>query len=104
MKYSYRYPKLNLSEYTTIRRYGKGSLNEVVREIYPNGSHLAQIVKIERIALDDIDTLVLLNDTHTRNRENAYSLIQSFYKKPINFKKERFFLYHLKVIQTLKRD
>ena len=101
MKYTHDYAKLKLSKYTTIRRYKKVNLHDIVLESFPSGCHKAQVVKIERKTLDEVDILLLLRDTDERSRTKACLLIQSFYKKPIDFKKELFYIYHLKVIQNL---
>ncbi|GAH65091.1 unnamed protein product, partial [marine sediment metagenome] len=37
MKYSKRYSKLFEKEYTTIRRYPKGKVGDVINETYPHG-------------------------------------------------------------------
>lgn len=101
MKYSHNYAKLKVSNYTTIRRYKKANLHDIVVETFPSGCHKAQVVKIERKALDDIYLTELLFDTDCNSRKEAYRLFQSFYKKPIDFKKELFYIYHLSVIQNL---
>ena len=95
MKYSHNYGKLKVHNYTTIRRYSKGKVGDVVLETYPKGKHYAKIVKIERKALDDIYWTDLIFDTDCDTRGDAYRLFQSFYKKPINFANEKFYIYYL---------
>ena len=96
MKYSHDYAKLRVHNYTTIRRYSKGKVGDIVQETYPSGTHLAKIVKIERRALDDVYLTELMFDTDCNSRGEAYRLFQSFYKKPIDFKNEKFYIYYLK--------
>jgi len=93
---------LKCANYTTIRRYSKGKVGDITKEIYPAGSHLAKIIKIERRALDDIYFTELIFDTDCDTRGEAYRLFQSFYKKPIDFAKERFFIYYLRKINEVK--
>lgn len=96
MKYSHAYAKLRVHNYTTIRRYKKGNVGDIVLETYPSGSHYAEIVKIERKALADIYLTELMFDTDCNSRAEAYELFQSFYKKPIDYEREKFYIYHLK--------
>lgn len=96
MKYSHNYTKLLLNEYTTIRRYPKGKVGKIVKESYPKGWHFAKIIKIERSAISRIPISLLQCDTDLLFRDEIYALFQSFYKKPINFDKERFYIYCLK--------
>ena len=96
MKYSKDYTKLKLKKYTTIRRYPKGSVGKVVVEYYPSGKHYARITKIERKPFVDIPTDLLLDDTDTFTREEAFELIQSFYKKPIDVFNEKLYIYHMR--------
>ena len=102
MKYSHRYLKLFEEKYTTIRRYSKGKVGDRVPETYPNGSHLAIIRKIEKKALDALDELFLYKDTGCTEREDSYKLIQSFYKKPIDFANEKFYIYYLEKLKGVK--
>ena len=96
MKYSKNYAKLNVSNYTTIRRYPKGKIGNIILEKYPSGEHYAKIIKIERKALDDIYLTDLIFDTDCDTRKEAYELIQSFYKKPIDFQNEKLYIYKLR--------
>lgn len=95
MKYSHNYSKLEQKEYTTIRRYSKGKVGRGLTETYPGGYHFAQIVKIERKPLIQVSTELLLKDTDCETREEAIELIQSFYKKPIDYFSEKFYIYHM---------
>jgi len=82
-------------DYTTIRRYSKGKIGDIITETYPNGKHKAKIVKIERKTLDNLEDLFLYKDTGCSEREDSYKIIQSFYKKPIDFENEKFYIYYL---------
>ncbi len=95
MKYSHNYTKLDYPYYTTIRRYSKGKVGDIVIEKYPKGQHKARIIEVQRKSLDNIPTHVIEFDTDTNSRGMAYELIQSFYKKPIDFKNEKFYIYTL---------
>ena len=95
MKYSHDYAKLRVHNYTTIRRYPKGKVGDVVLETYPSGRHYARIVKIEQRALAEIYLTELMFDTDCNTRGDAYKLFQSFYKKPIDFQNEKFYIYYL---------
>lgn len=98
MKYSHNYSKLQKNEYTTIRRYPKGKIGKIVLEKYPSGYHYAEIIGIERKSCIQISTPFLLEDTDCLSRHEALDLIQSFYKKPIHYYKEKLYIYHLKKI------
>ena len=98
MKYSEDYFKLQQNEYTTIRRYKKGKVGEIVSETYPSGSHYAKIIKVEKKTLDELDEMFLYHDTGYSEREGSYKIIQSFYRKPIDFKNEKFYIYYLKKV------
>ncbi len=103
MKYSHQYSKLDKDEYTTIRRYAKGKVGDIVNETYPNGEHLATITKVERVALNYIPIYILQLDTDLEEREDIYELFQSFYKKPIDFENERFYKYTLEKLLSEER-
>ena len=96
MKYSHDYSKLQKEEYTTIRRYSKGKIGDLVLETYPSGQHYARIIKIVKKPLAKLSTNFLISDTDLNNRLEIYSLFQSFYTKPINFTNEKFYIYYLK--------
>ena len=95
MRYSHNYAKLKVHNYTTIRRYPKGKVGDIVLEIYPEGKHFSKIVKIERKTLGQLLLTELMFDTDCNTRNDAYDLFQSFYKKPINFHKDRFYIYYM---------
>lgn len=97
MKYSKKYSKLLNNKYTTIRRYSKGKVGKTIVETL-NGTilHFAKIIKIERKTFIQISTELLLNDTGCNTRKQAFDLIQSFYKKPINPYKDKLYIYHLR--------
>lgn len=98
MKYTHKYKKLSRDKYTTIRRYSKGKVGDVVLEIYPGGSHKAKIIKIERKTINGLPFHVLYLDTDCITRQGVRELFQSFYGKEIDFDKEKFYLYHLKKV------
>ncbi|MHA1795254.1 MAG: hypothetical protein ACTSUK_04020 [Promethearchaeota archaeon] len=97
MKYTHSYPKLKKEKYTTIRRRKFADVGDIVLERYPDGQHHAIITKIEKKSFNEIPTLLLLEDTNTKSREEAYDLLNSFYRKPID-KNEKLYIYHLKKI------
>ena len=100
MKYTHNYSKLQNEGYTTIRRYNKGyKVGDIITEIYPNGKHQAKIIKIERQTLDRLFICFLEEDTDLLFREDIYKLFQSFYKKPIDFENEKFYIYYLERIE-----
>ena len=98
MKYSHQYRKLLKDRYTTIRRYAKHKINDIVWENYPNGTHKALITNIIKKPLDDLTERFLVEDTDCLSRKEAYDLFESFYRKPIDFKNEKFTIYFMKRI------
>jgi len=94
LKYSHNYSKLDKQEYTTIRRYSKAQVGDIVREVYPKGNHFAKVKRVVRTTLREIPTKLLLEDTDKQTREEALLLIQSFYRKQIGID-ERLYLYYL---------
>jgi len=97
MRYTHDYSKLKLHNYTTIRRYRKNrKLLDVETETL-NGKvlHLAEIVGIKIMPLAKVSDILLLADTDCKTRKEAYELFQSFYKKPIDFEKENFFVFYM---------
>ena len=105
MKYSHNYSKFNTDSYTTIRRYKKGrKVGKVEHETLNDKTlHYSKIVKIESKPLNDIEFQLLLDDTapFAKNREEIFELFQSFYKKPINFHKENFFIFYLRKLPEI---
>lgn len=98
MKYSHDYSKLKKDHYTTIRRYPKGKINDIVAEIHPSGRHYAQIWRILRRTLASISIDVLIADTGLESRKEIYELFQSFYRKPIDFHNDTFYIYYMKKV------
>lgn len=96
MKYSHDYSKLKKDKYTTIRRYKKGEIGDIQKEEYPSGNHYAIITSIKKMPLDDLPIRFLTEDTDLLYREDIYNLFQSFYPSPIDFEKEKFYIYFLK--------
>ena len=101
MIYSHNYSKLGNKVYTTIRRYSKGKIGDIITEIYPNGTHRARVFDIKRETLDRLSLPFLNEDTDLFFRKNIYRLFQSFYKKPIDFEKEKFYIYYLRKEESL---
>ena len=95
MKYSHNYKKLEHDIYTTIRRYKKANVGDTIREDYPSGSHIAIVLAESRFSLNDLPLEVLLNDTDCKTFNQVFNLFQSFYKKPIDFYKDKFYVYVL---------
>ena len=98
MKYSKHYSKLDQNKYTTIRRHSKGKVGDVVLETYPDGKHKANIVDIKRQTINEMSFTFLYTDTDCITREEAKNLIQYFYRKPIDFDKEKFYVYFLEKV------
>lgn len=98
MIYSKKYPKLLDNEYTTIRRYSHGKIGKIVAETFNNLFllHFAKIIKIERKPFIQISTELLIKDTNCNTRKEAFDLLQSFYKKPINPYNEKLYIYHMR--------
>ena len=103
MNYSKHYSKLNKPDYTTIRRYLKGrKVGDIVPEIV-NGKilHYAKIIRIQQKVLTRIPDAILFADTDDTYRPLIYSTFQSFYEKPIDFHKDKFYIFTMK--KVLKR-
>jgi len=94
MKYSHNYSKLKKKYYTTIRRYPKGKVGDVVRETYPNGYHHAKIIQVGRMKISEITTQMLKEDADVNSRGEFLELINSFYSKPI-LNETKVYVYHL---------
>jgi len=99
MNYSKNYTKLKKDKYTTIRRYPKGKVGqhkaEVIKGVF---SHWVKIIKIERKTMIQIPTKFLLEDTDCTTRLEATTLIDSFYRKPINPYREKLYIYYLEKV------
>lgn len=96
IKFSHPYPKLDDETFTTIRRRNKGLKESEVYQIKsPKHNFSVVCTGIEKTTLADIPDRILLKDTNTKTREAAYKLLQSFYKKPIDFQDEIFYLFYL---------
>ncbi len=101
MKYSHKYKKLEKDVYTTIRRYPKGKKGDVIMETYPGGHHKAVIHDVFRIPLSFLGTGFLKLDTDCDTRQDAIDLIKSFYKKPIDLDREKFYVYIIKRLKDV---
>ena len=75
MKYSHKYNKLNQDTYTTIRRYKKANVGDIVTETYPGGSHKALVLHEIKKSLDEIaNVLVVAPDTEKSAVGHAITL------------------------------
>lgn len=98
MNFSHPYYKLGNRIFTTLRRNNSYKVGKSI-PIYLNHQTLfhAKVLHTEWRRLTDIAEGVLLADclypnSEIKNRQDCYDLIQSFYKKKINFEKEKFVL------------
>ena len=98
MKYSHDYSKLKLDEYTTIRRYPKGKVGKLCREIYPGGQHDAKIMEVDRGTLVNIPLELLQKDTDLETPEEILKLFQSFYRKKIDVFTDKWYIYTMKKV------
>jgi len=83
IKFTHDYPKLQYDKFTTIRRrdtYVEGDVYDVKS---PSRNFKVELVKKEHKILEKIPDSLLLVDTDTKSRDEAYKLLNSFYKKPI---------------------
>lgn len=102
LEYRKFYSKLELEKYTTIRRYLKGrKVGDIEREYVNNKIWNAKIIKIKQKTLAEIPFHMLFNDCKpfAESRKECYELFQSFYKKPIDFGKEPFFIFYMQKIE-----
>lgn len=100
--YKYFYSKLELEKYRTIRRHLKGRrVGDIEREYVNNKIWYAKIIKIKQKTLAEIPFNMLFNDCKpfAESRKECYELFQSFYKKPIDFEKESFFIFYMQKIE-----
>lgn len=96
MKYTHNYKKLRKEKYTTIRKYNHGyKIGDVIAEIYPNGKHIAKIVNIKRETINNLPFQLLFLDTDCLTRVDVRRLFQSFYRNPIDFEKQKFYIFYL---------
>lgn len=107
MKFSHDYLKLEDNIYTTIRRYKKGNIGDFIVDKSPNIYNRSKIIRIKRNSLDNLPLDLLQRDTTYKDngiiikyqtRKEIYELFQSFYKKPIDFKNEKFYIYWMEKI------
>jgi len=103
MRYSKHYSKLDEDEYTTIRRYKKKRRVGKVEEETVNFHviHRAMIKRIERKTFNNIPLKLLLKDTDCKTREEAFLLIDGFYMKPIDKKKEKLYIFYMKKVNKI---
>lgn len=103
MKYTHPYYKLGNKIYTTIRKSKKKEqvIGFVEKEISGNSFHRAVILHIGKIHLKQVQIGFLLVDclypnSNIKSRKDCYDLFQSFYKNPIDFKTQVWFLFIMK--------
>ena len=85
IRFSHDYPKLQDECFSTIRRYDKGfEPGDVVLIKKPSMDFKAVVTNKTKIKLSRIPDDVLLKDTNTSSREEAYNLLNSFYKTPVS--------------------
>ena len=66
--------------------------------------HKAQIMKIERLTFNDMPTVLLQKDTDCITREDAFTLLQHFYIKPIDKAKEKLYVFYMMKVNHGKKD
>lgn len=94
VKFSHDYPKLERECFTTIRRRDKGlKLGESYRVKSPSHDFRAVLTNKVKIRLTDIPDRILFFDTNTSSREEAYNLLNSFYKKQLDPQEEVYLFY-----------
>lgn len=84
LKFSHNYSKLNNRSFTTIRRRDKYAVGEKVQVITPSKRFYAKIIEKWKAKLRDIPAGLLLRDTDMKTRREAESLLNSFYRNPID--------------------
>lgn len=98
MNYKHNYTKLDNNIYTTIRRRKNGNVGDIITEKCPKGSYRAKIIGLERNTLNNLSLEFLQRDTDLSNRTEIYRLFQSFYRNPIDFENEKFWIYTMEKI------
>lgn len=103
MKYKKFYSKLELEKYTTIRRYLKGrKIGKIEKEYVNRKVWYAKIIDIKPKPLAEISFQLLLNNCKpfAETRKECYALFQSFYKEPIDFENEPFYIFYMQKVKT----
>lgn len=84
-------------EYTTIRKNNHGyKVGDIIYEMYPNGVHRAEIIDIEQETLNNLSIDFLRKDTDLETRTDVYKLFGSFYGSPLDFRKDKFYIFYLR--------
>ena len=99
MRYSHKYSKLDMVNYTTIRRYKKCNKGDIVRKTYPGGSHDAEVKHVQRMTLAEMSIDFLKADTDLDSREDVYNLFNKFYKRQIDIFREKMYVYYLRKVE-----
>lgn len=98
-KYSMYYTKLQRPVHTTIRRYNKKNIRvgDICKEFIEGRGTLqkVRVTRIDMLLLKQMSDKLLCHDTDKNNRQAAIKLIESFYDTPIDWKRERFFVFTL---------
>ncbi len=92
-----QFQKLTNNTFSTIRRHNNYKLGQIYEIKTPETTFNAELVKKEHKTLKEIETLFLMIDTDTDNREEAITLLNSFYKKPIKWNDELVILFFERV-------
>lgn len=89
IKFTHDYPKLDKDCFTTIRRRDKGlKVGQSYPIKSPSKKFRAVLTNKVQVRLTDIPDNILFFDTNTTSREDAYNLLNSFYKNPLNPQEE----------------
>lgn len=84
IKFSHEYPKLDRDCFTTIRKRDKGlKVGQTYKIKSPTKEFNAVLTNRVKVRLDQIPDKILFFDTNTTTREEAYNLLNSFYKDPL---------------------
>ena len=83
IKFSHDYSKLDYPVFPTIRRYDRYELSEHIQVKTPTKNFPALIISKAFVKLSLLQTEFLCLDTDTKTREEAYKVLNSFYRKPI---------------------
>ena len=84
IKFSHDYSKLNYHLFTTIRRYDRYTVGEILTAESPSKTFESRIILKIKMKLSDIPTHFLCFDTDTMNRDEAIETLDSFYNKTIH--------------------
>lgn len=83
IKFSKDYPKLEDRVFTTIRRYDRYKIGELVAIRTPKKQFYATILHKFKAVMGDLHAKFLCYDTDTLNDTEAYDVFNSFYRNPV---------------------